>query len=620
MARDVQQNSWQKWSHRFAVACFGLLLFMIVVGAMVTTTRAGDTNPGWSLRFWEWFITWWTSDGGRAWEDGHRVIGTVIGFAGIGLALAMWKGNRNSPRRWLGVIALTLICIQGVLGGLRVLVVSDENVRDTVLAYTGGGYDVELRRAVKAMIHGVIGQVIFAFLACTMILTSARWAAPWQAQRSPVAGMTRTFSLLLVVLALGQLALGTLVRQTGDYVMWHVGGAFTVTLGIVWMVMRIFRYHSQFAPLRYATTAVAFLLVVQVFLGLVPWMLTQGNLVSDNPASLVALLRTAHVTVGALLLATLSVQALWLHRLVLPGTKDRAAVTSAGAFEYTLRKRLQDYAVLSKARLSGLVMVTVAAGYFIGAPGMPNLAVLAATMIGVSLVAAGTAALNQYIERERDVRMPRTRNRPLPSGRMQPREALAFGWLTIVGGLLIVLAGVNALAAVLTAATSFIYLAIYTPLKIRTTLNTLVGAIPGALPPMIGWAAATGGVELGAFVLFAILFVWQLPHFWSIAWLYREDYKQGGMRMLSVEDPDGAMLARQIVLWCLVLTFTSFMPTWVGMAGWTYTIGALALGLGFTAAGVVNHLKRTRESTRGVFFASLLYLPLLLAVLLFDVW
>ena len=620
MGDDVKLNSWQQWAHRFAVACVGLLLFMIVVGAMVTTTRAGDTNPEWSLRFWEWFTSWWQADGGRAWEDGHRVIGTVIGFAAIGLAVALWKGSNGKPRRWLGAIALGLVCLQGLIGGLRVLVVSDENVRDTVLAYTGGGYDVELRRAVKAMFHGIIGQVILAFLVCVMIVTSARWARPWQALRSPAGGLSRKFSLLLVVLALGQLALGTLVRQTGDYVMWHVAGAFTVTLGVVWMVMRVFRFHSQFAPLRHVASTVAFLLVIQVFLGLVPWMLTQGNLVSSDPGSLVALLRTAHVTVGALLLATLTVQALWLHRLVLPGDGEHSAVTTAGEFEYSLRTRLQDYTVLSKFRLSGLVMVTVAAGYFIGAPGMPNFWVLGATMVGVSLVAAGTAALNQYMERERDGRMPRTRNRPLPSGRMQPAEAMAFGGLTIVGGLLIVLVGVNALAAGLTAATSAIYLLIYTPLKTRTTLNTLVGAIPGALPPMIGWAAATGGVELGAFVLFAILFVWQLPHFWSIAWLYRDDYRQGGMRMLSVVDPDGAMLARQIVLWCLVLTFTSFMPTWVGMAGWTYTIGALALGLGFTAFGVVNHLKRTRESTRGVFFASLLYLPLLLGVLLFDVW
>lgn len=619
-AIEAHQNSMQRWAHRFAVACTGLLLFMIAVGAMVTTTRAGDTNPGWSWRFWEWFISWWQADGGRAWEDGHRVIGTIIGFAGIGLAYTLWKGDKGKARRWLGVAALVLISLQGILGGLRVLVVSDAEVRDTVLAYTGGGYDVELRRAVKAMIHGITGQVILAFLACVMVVTSARWAAPWQGQKSPQARGSRTLSLALVALAVGQLALGTLVRQTGQHVMWHVGGAFTVTLFVILMLMRVYRYHAGFAPLRHVASTAALLLVVQVFLGLVPWMLTEGRLVSYDPGSLVALLRTAHVTVGALLLTVLSVQALWLHRLALPGEAERSATSTAGEFEHGLRTRLNDYAVLSKVRLSGLVMVTVAAGYFIGAPGMPNLVVLAATMIGVSMVAAGTSALNQYIERERDARMDRTRNRPLPSGRMTPREAMTFGLLTIFGGLLIVMLGVNLLAAALTAATSAIYVLIYTPLKVRTTLNTLVGAVPGALPPMIGWAAATGGINLHAFVLFAILYVWQLPHFWSIAWLYRDDYKRGGMKMLSCEDADGGMLARQIVLWCVALMVTSFLPVLVGMAGRTYGLGAIALGFGFLAAGVINHVKRTRESTRGVFFASLLYLPLLLAVLLFDVW
>lgn len=617
----TNRDPWQRWAHRFAVMCTVTLLFMIAVGAMVTTTRAGDTNPGWSLRFWEWIITWWQTDGGRAWEDGHRVIGTVIGFMGIGLAWTMWKGEKGRPRRWLGVIALALIVLQGVLGGLRVLVVSDAEVRDTVLAYTGGGYDVELRRAIKAMIHGVIGQVLFAFLAVIAVMTSARWVMSFNAQKTPLGPGSRILSLAVVLLVTVQLALGTLVRQTGDHVMIHVGGAFVVSTFVVAMLIRVFRHHSRFAPLRHIATAVGFLLIVQVFLGLVPWMLTQGRLVSYDPASAVALLRTAHVTVGAVLLVLVTLQALWVHRLVLPERgEESVGVSNAGEFEHSFRTRMDDYATLSKAKLSGLVMVTVAAGYFIGAPGMPNLVVLGATMLGVSMVAAGTAALNQYIERDKDARMNRTRNRPLPAARMTPGEALSFGLLTILGGLLIVVAGVNLLAAGLTAATSVIYLLIYTPLKTRTTLNTLVGAVPGALPPMIGWAAATGEITLNAFVLFAILYVWQLPHFWSIAWLYRDDYKAGGMRMLSVADTDGGLLARQIVLWCVTLLVTSLLPVLVGMAGTTYAIGAIALGLGFLAAGVINHLKRTRESTRGVFFASLLYLPLLLGVLLFDVW
>jgi protoheme IX farnesyltransferase len=532
----------------------------------------------------------------------------------------MWKGSKGKPRRWLGVVALALICLQGLLGGLRVLVVSDAEVRDTVLAYTGGGYDVELRRAVKAMIHGITGQIILAFLACVAVVTSARWAASWQAQKSPHSAGSRRLSLLLVALAVGQLALGTLVRQTGSHVMWHVTGACIVTLGITAMLIRVFRYHAGFQPLRRVANLVAVLLIAQVFLGIVPWILTGGNLVSADPGSLVALLRTGHVTVGALLLMCLSLQALWLHRLSLPGDGERSAVTTAGEFEHGLGAKLHDYSVLSKARLSALVMVTVAAGYFIGAPEMPNVVVLGATLLGVSLVAAGTSALNQVIERDKDARMDRTRDRPLPAGRMQPTEALVFGLLTIGVGTLIVALGVNLLAAGLSALTSAVYVLAYTPLKTRTTLNTLVGAISGALPPMIGWAAATGRIDLPAFVLFSILFVWQMPHFWAIAWLYREDYKRGGMRMLSVEDPDGGMVARQISMWCIALLITSLLPVLVGMAGRTYAIGAVTLGIGFLAAGVINQFQRTRASTRGVFFASLLYLPLLLGILLFDVW
>jgi hypothetical protein len=229
-------------------------------------------------------------------------------------------------------------------------------------------------------------------------------------------------------------------------VLLHISGAVAVTLGVTWLVARTFRYHAQFTPVRRTTMAIALLLITQVFLGIVPYVMTGGRLVSADPGSLVAVLRTSHVVCGALLLTLLSVNALWLHRLA-PAEGNRLA----------------DYAQLSKVRLSGLVMITVAAGYFIAAPGMPNLAVLLCTLIGVSLVAAGTSALNQFIERERDARMERTRNRPLPSGRMLPGEALAFGLLTITGGLLIVGFGVNLLAAGLTAATSAIYVLVYTP-------------------------------------------------------------------------------------------------------------------------------------------------------------
>lgn len=610
-------NAWQRWAHRMAWVCVGLALFMIAVGAMVTTTRAGDTNPGWSLRFWEWFTSWWQANGGRAWEDGHRVIGTVIGFAGIALAVAMFKGDPAKPRRWLGVLALALISLQGLIGGLRVLVVSDPTVQNAVMDYTGGGFDVELRRAVKAMVHGVTAQVIFAALCCIAVMTSRRWLESWNAQRTPAAGASRWLAALTVVLGVCQLALGTLVRQTGHGVMWHIGGALVVSIAIIAMALRIMRHHPH-SPLRRTAWATCLLLCLQVFLGLTPYLLTGGDMYVSELASGVGIMRSAHVVCGASILALVSVQAMWLFRLT--GTPDGMRASTAQDFEAEAFGRFHDLLVLTKFRLSALVMVTVTAGYFIASPGMPNVVTLIATMFGVSLVAGGTGALNQYMERDLDARMDRTRNRPLPAGRMKPVTAFVFGSVTVVVGTALVALWVSPLAAALTFGTTVIYLAIYTPLKTRTTANTLVGAIPGALPVVVGWVAATGEVQLGAFVLFAILFVWQLPHFWSIAWLYRNDYRQGGMRMLSVVDEEGGFVARQIAIWCIALLLTSMLPVLVGMASPKYGVGAVVLGLGFLGAGLVHARKRTRESTRGVFFASLLYLPALLGVLLIDVW
>ncbi len=604
--RPIQRAAW-----RLAQLCTALVLIMIAVGAMVTTIRAGDTNPGWSLKFWEWIATWWSSDGGRAYEDGHRVIGTVVGFAGIALAVVMWKGERGG-RRWLGVLALSLIALQGVLGGLRVLVVSDADVRDTVLTVTGGGYDVELRRAVKAMIHGVTAQVIFAALACIAAVTSPRWFAPWVAQQTPLAAGTRRLAMLTVGLVIIQLALGTVVRQTGEHVLIHVAGACTVTLVTLWTLLRMFRHHGQFSPLRRVGGWLGALLVVQVFLGVTPWMLTGGEFSSIDAADPVSLMRSAHVTVGALILALASLLALWSRRLVQP-TESQAACA------YPLRAHLHDYYLLTKARLTALVMLTVAAGYVLAARDGLDWTALGVAMLGVAMVAAGVAALNQYIERDLDRLMARTRNRPLPSGRMQPGEALAFGVLAVVGGTALLLACVNWVAAGLTLLTAITYVCIYTPMKTRTTLNTLVGAISGALPPMAGWAAASGTIGLEAFVLFAILYVWQLPHFWAIARIYRHDYEQGGMKMLSVVDRDGVFLARHIAIWCVVLTLVSVLPTLIGWAGMVYALSAIVLGLAFFSVAAVNAVRRTRETTRGVFYASLIYLPLLLAMLIIDV-
>jgi protoheme IX farnesyltransferase len=238
--------------------------------------------------------------------------------------------------------------------------------------------------------------------------------------------------------------------------------------------------------------------------------------------------------------------------------------------------------------------------------------------VGTLLAAGGTLALNQYVERSVDARMERTRLRPLPDGRLQPLEALLFGTALAVGGIMYLAACVNVTSAGVTAATAVLYLFAYTPLKLRTALCTIVGAVPGALPPVAGWSAARDDLGLGAWVLFGILFLWQLPHTLAIARLYRHDYARAGVQVLPVVDPDGASTERQILAGCLALLAVSLLPTLIGLAGPLYFLGALVLGLGFAGFGCLQALTPSDGRARRVLFASLLYLPMLLALLAFD--
>jgi len=238
------------------------------------------------------------------------------------------------------------------------------------------------------------------------------------------------------------------------------------------------------------------------------------------------------------------------------------------------------------------------------------------TLAGTALVASGSMTLNMLLERDTDALMHRTRGRPLPTGRLKPSEALWFGLLLTSAGLLALALLVQPLAALVALATWASYLFAYTPLKTRTSLSTVVGAVPGALPPVIGWAAARGSLEGGAFVLFAILFLWQIPHFLAIAWIFREDYARGGLPMLPVLDPAGHLTGRQAVANSLALTLVSLVPSVAGMTVRPYLYGALALGVFFTGAAVVAAVKRTAAAARGLFLASILYLSSLLALLL----
>jgi protoheme IX farnesyltransferase len=288
---------------------------------------------------------------------------------------------------------------------------------------------------------------------------------------------------------------------------------------------------------------------------------------------------------------------------------------------------MRDYIELTKPRITWLILMSTGIGYFFGLRGAPtwwgflggiHLFSFLNALMGTALMASGTAALNQWYEREADRKMRRTLDRPLPSGRLAAPRALAFGAALSLLGFLELWLGVNLLSGLIGAFTLASYLFVYTPMKSRTWWSTTVGAIPGAMPPMIGYAAAAGVITRESWVLFAILFVWQFPHFYSIAWMYKDDYARAGIRMLPVVDPDCRSTARQIVLYGVALIPVSLVPGMLGMSGRIYLVGALVLGLWFLYSGVRVALERSLLRARNVLVASVLYLPLIYGLMLID--
>jgi len=280
--------------------------------------------------------------------------------------------------------------------------------------------------------------------------------------------------------------------------------------------------------------------------------------------------------------------------------------------------RLAAYLELTKPGIAGYVMVTAGVSFYVGSRASPEFFRLLHTVLGTAAATGGSLALNQYIERRIDALMKRTRSRPLPSGRVEPRRALVFGSLVLAVGLLYLYAAVGPIPASLTALSAALYNLGYTPLKSRSYLATLLGAVPGALPVMIGWTAATGGLHVEAFALFGILFLWQLPHVLAIGWLLRRDYDRAGLLLVPPTDPAGIRVGWHMVSYASALLPVSLLPHLLGVAGTIYFVGAFVLGGLYLAAAAAATREMTREAARRVFFGSLAYLPLLLILLLLD--
>jgi protoheme IX farnesyltransferase len=281
-------------------------------------------------------------------------------------------------------------------------------------------------------------------------------------------------------------------------------------------------------------------------------------------------------------------------------------------------RRAVDFCELTKPRIVLMVLITAFVGYYAGSGSVPDYLQLLQMLLGTALAAGGTLTLNQFLERDTDAMMDRTRRRPLPDGRLQPNDALWFGIALTSLGLAYLALAVNVLSALVAAAITMSYLWAYTPMKRFSPLCVPVGAVPGALPPVIGWVAARGELSVDAWVLFAIMFLWQIPHTLAIACLYREDFAKAGIQFLPVIEPDGESTNRQIIVHCLALLVVGLLPTLIGLAGAIYFIAAFLLGIGFLASGVSLVMTPTRAGARRLLFASLIYLPALLLVMALD--
>ena len=276
------------------------------------------------------------------------------------------------------------------------------------------------------------------------------------------------------------------------------------------------------------------------------------------------------------------------------------------------------FLALTKPDVSFLVVMTTAAGYALGTQGPLDWLRMAHTVFGTTLIAAGTSTLNHYIERDTDALMRRTASRPLPSGQLQPREALLFGATLLVIGTIYLALASGALATLLGILTSAAYLCVYTPLKRKTTLATFVGAFPGAVPPLIGWVAARGTITVDAWILFAVLFLWQFPHFDAISWVYREDYRRAGILMLPVVDPEGKRTFREILVTAALLVPVSLLPAVTGLAGAHYFFGALVLGIMLVEVCLWTAAAKSNIRAKWLMHATVLHLPLLLGLLIYD--
>jgi heme o synthase len=567
------------WSHRCAILLVIATLALIFIGGLVTSTHSGLSVPDWPLSYGRLMPR---MVGGILFEHGHRMVAATVGFFTIVLALVF---TFRESRGWIKKAAwgaVGLVIAQGVLGGLTVL--------------------LRLPKPIS-IIHACTAQTFFCLVVALAVWTSSTWNQPPVLRTEPEGKIPlHQVALTLFLAGFIQLILGAVIRHTGWGVQLHIIGAGVVVFLSIWLFRLAWRPDNQEHVFRKLSTLIVGIIFLQIILGLSTYFLVGSHFkVTPFPFWATAIV-TSHVMTGAAVLGCSLVIALLSYR-------------TRPANSIPLQTKLSDYYELSKPGISFMAGITALAGFVLGSNGTINFLQLFHTGIGTLLVAGAAGTLNMLIEKDIDAQMNRTKKRPLPSGRMNPGEALFIGSLLAVSGLIYLGWIVNLLTALVAGLTLSIYLYIYTPLKKVSSLCTTFGAIAGALPPVMGWTAATGHLGLGGWILFAILFFWQFPHFFALAWLYKDDYARAGLHMLPRLEDNGTTTAVSIVVNSVLLLIASVLPTYFGFTGKIYLYTALALGLWILYGSIKFLVDHSYQRAKLVFFASIAYVPILMIAL-----
>ena len=575
--------------HRYAVFTALATLFLIFAGGLVTSTGSGLAVPDWPLSYGMFFPP---MVGGIFYEHGHRIVAATVGFLTVILAFWVWKKDSSPATRKIAGLALLAVMIQGALGGL------------TVRYY--------LPTAVSVT-HACLAQTFFCLVISVALLTSRYWKE-CPPQESSVKGSTFfRLSLGMTLVVYGQLAVGAIMR--------HIGAGLAIPDFPLSFGKIIPPYYTQAIGVHFLhrVTGVSILILAICLFAFMRKHMREKKVFRRL---------TSFVLVAVSLQVLLGATAVWSRKAVFPTTLHVALgaailglsllLTLSIARVYRIKPAIRSYWALVKPRVTFMVSMTTAIGYFLAAEDVVNWTAMFFTILATSLIAAGASALNQVVESEIDSKMRRTEKRPLPAHDLSQNQAIVFGVGITALGILVFIWQVNWLALGIGMLTHLTYLFVYTPLKRKTPLCTIVGAIPGALPPMIGWAAAAGEVGAGGWILFGILFFWQLPHFFAIAWLYREDYARASLPMLSVVDDSGSQTRSRMVIYTVMTVLIAFTPVFIGLAGRTYLIGASILGYFFLLSAFALAYFNSKQSARRALIMSVTYLPLLFILLAID--